>query len=330
MTPPLNRTVLWAALCSGLAFAGFAQAAQPAPLSADELRRLAPAQAQALLAKLASPQKRFAQPAAANGTLDTTPPVLTKFSATPSVDVNRPMAAVTGSISATDDLSGVSSFVATAIGPSGQTLFLDGYPWAAKKYTATIGQGYTLTGFEEPGTYTFTYAYLNDVAGNLTYVSQAQLVALGGRTSFTVNNKLGYDRTPPQLLGGKILTPLASLSATHPGTTQPTLLRMSLDLTDTGNTALSGLDTSNAEFCLADESQCFHVHSNREPLRRSAATVTLARYLEPGYHLPGEYQLRSLGARDYAGNWLYLVSTAFGGTTDFSTTFPSTAITITP
>lgn len=333
MTPTLllNRTVLWAALCSGLAFAQTVQAAPQSALRADELHLLAPGQVRALLMKQVRQQKRSTlQAAGAADTLDTTPPVLTKFSAARSVDVSRPAAAALATISATDDLSGISGFLAMAIGPSGQTVLLTAYPRAATKYSGTVGQGYTLTGFEEPGSYTFTYANLHDVAGNSTYISQAQLVALGGRTGFTLMNRNGFDRTAPQLVKGKIVTSVASLSATHPGTTQPMQLRVNLDLTDAGDSALSGLDTANAEFCLADESQCFHVFSHREPPRRAAATVTLARHLELGYHQPGEYHLRSLGARDYAGNWLYLVGTAFGGTTDFSTTFASTTITIRP
>ena len=261
--------------------------------------------------------------------LDTTPPVLTKLNAPKSVDLSQPAPSLVFSVSATDDLSGLWSLLVAAQGPSGQSLFVGANPWAPTKFSGTIGQGYSLTGFEEPGTYSLSYAYLYVAAGNLAFLSRDELVALGGRTEFTIKNKLGYDSTPPQLVGGKILTREASASANHPGTEMQPIVMATVDVTDTGNTALSGVYFTDLEFCLADASHCLLLYGNNEPPRRAATTVTAGHLLDSSAQ-PGVYHLRRLSSRDYAGNSIYLVSTQFGGSTDFGAYFPSTTITITP
>lgn len=323
----MTRTFLYAALWSSLTAAQVAHAALPAP-SVDLLRRLAPEQARELALRQTALQqaRRLAGPTAA---LDTTPPVVTKFAGPKSVDVNVSWPGLLATISATDDLSGLRSIMVVAIGPSGQSISAVSSPWSVTKFSGTIGQGNTLTGFEEPGLYRFSYAFIYDTAGNLEFLDRDELVALGGRTDFTLKNKLGYDGTPPQLVAGKIQTTEASLSDTHPGTTMPPTLTMKLDVSDAGNTALSGVYFANTEFCQADMSHCMYIYGENQPPGRAATTLTLGNQLDPSTR-PGVYHLRSVGARDYANNSIYLMSTLFGGPTDFSAYFQSTTITITP
>jgi hypothetical protein len=47
-------------------------------------------------------------------------------------------------------------------------------------------------------------------------------------------------------------------------------------------------------------------------------------------HVPGEYLLYEIVLVDHAGNARELLSTAFGGTTDFGSLFPSTTLTLKP
>lgn len=323
----MTRTFPYAALLGSLAVAGFAHAAQPTPRF-EELRRMAPEQARELVARQLEQQKARRM-SGATAAIDTVPPVLTKLSAPKSVDLSQPTPGLVLSVGATDDLSGLWSILVAAQGPSGQFIYVGGNPWAPTKFSGTIGQGYSLTGFEEPGTYSLSYAYLYDAAGNLAFLGRDQLVALGGRTDFTVKNKLGYDRTPPQLVSGKILTQETSLSASHPGTTMRPIVKAMVEVTDTGDTAMSGVYFTDLEFCLADASHCLLLYGNNEAPRRAAVTVMAGHLLDPSAQ-PGVYHLKRVSSRDYAGNSLYLVSNQFGGPTDFSAYFPSTTITLTP
>lgn len=262
---------------------------------------------------------------------DTLPPALTVFNAAASVDVGVPGSALIASFKATDDLSGVRNAYAWAYGPSGQ--YIDVSTYLAIPVNKPTGKMHSsvVNGFLEPGVYTFQGAYIYDTAGNYQYVDGATLATLG-KVDFTVKNKKGFDVSKPSIQSGKIVTPRISLSATHPGTDLPTFAQVTVSATDAGNTALSGVQYANATFCLLDQTSCFSVSSSSGetvPMAFSA-TVKMGGQITDMATPLGEYHMYSMAVGDYAGNYVYLYGTQFGGVTDFSTYFPSTTITLIP
>jgi hypothetical protein len=262
---------------------------------------------------------------------DTLPPALTVFNAAASVDVGVPGSAMVASFKATDDLSGVRQVYAWAYGPSGQ--YIDVSTSLAIPATKPSGKMHSngVNGFLEPGVYTFQGGYVYDAAGNYQYVDGATLATLG-KVTFTVKNKKGFDVSKPSIQSGKVVTPRISLSARHPGTDQPTFVQVTVSATDAGNTALSGVDYAVATFCLLDQSSCFSVFSNSGetvPMAFNASLKLGGQITDMATPL-GEYHLQSMTVSDYAGNYLYLYGTEFGGATDFGTYFPSTTITLVP
>lgn len=63
----------------------------------------------------------------------------------------------------------------------------------------------------------------------------------------------------------------------------------------------------------------------------TSATVTIGQQVSSVLgHVPGEYYLYEIVLVDHAGNARELLSTAFGGATDFSALFPATKIVLKP
>jgi hypothetical protein len=128
-----------------------------------------------------------------------------------------------------------------------------------------------------------------------------------------------------------VLTPALSLSTTHPGTNQPPFAAIKIDVVDSGNTAVAGIDRVSATFCLADSSRCISVTDNEASQHHAkSGFLRLGGQISPGYHTPGVYKLHNVSLGDRAGNVQFLMSTEFGGVTDFSAYFPSTTITLNP
>lgn len=294
-------------------------------LTPEDLRQMPAAEAKAyVLARVAEQASRRARAHA--GADDLTPPVLTAFNAAAKAKAGGMLNA---SFSATDDMSGVLVFNAYAYNSTGGSISAGAYdnlPLTKQKGAASG----SINPYASPGSYTFDWAYLYDVAGNYTYLAGADLAALGN-TVVTVTNATGYDATPPALSSGKVLTPTVSLSATHPGTNQAAYAGVELQATDAGGNVVSGLAWAWANFCLPDGSTCFSVYGNSYPTGQSRSTVKLG--AQPGNYsnlTVGTYQLVSVQLVDNAYNVQYLTSTEFGGETDFSLYFPSTTITLKP
>ncbi|MGM9487688.1 hypothetical protein [Ideonella sp. YS5] len=310
-----------------LAALGLATAAQSATLDADALRHMSPRQARAALER----QVQRSQSHSSNLGADSTPPVLTAFNAPATFDVGIPDNPMFVPLKATDDRSGVYYAYAYGTGPSGQ--FVGGSmtnQLPAKSYVGGM-EVYTLSGFSEPGTYTFTDLYIADLAGNMRHLEQAELAALG-RTSFVVANKRGHDAQQPVLQAGKVLTPQLSLSASPPGTTHAPYAGVLLEALDVGATVVAGVAYASMDFCTLDQSSCFSVWANdtRGSRRAAAISLRLGGEVSSSSVVAGEYHLRNLWITDYAENTAFLSSTEFGGNTDFSAYFPSTVITVTP
>lgn len=330
MYKPMTRAALAAlALTSSLSGGNAAAAADPATIL-QQLRHMTPAQIQAWAQQQAQHQKAARISGALSGS-DVTPPVITTFDAPASIDVSAADNPLYVTVKGSDDLSGVYWGYAYGVGPSGQSFYAGlNLSLPAKKLSSAMDV-YSLSSFSEPGTYTFTTANFFDFAGNQASLDQDALAALG-RSTFVVKNKRGFDTTQPKLQAGQILTPKVSLSATHPGTDQPPYAAVSIDATDSGNTVVAGIAYASADFCLLDQSHCFGVYAGdtNGPRKLASETLRLGGQIQPGDLVPGKYHLRYVSMNDYGDNNTYLLSTKFGGGTDFSTYFPSTVITLTP
>ena len=323
MRAPIILASLLATLGTGLAAAATAE-----PVDMEALRHMTAAQARAWAQqKIASQQATRAQRSTAK--VDVVPPVLTAIEAPASVDAMAPASSFIA-IKATDELSGVRWGYAYATGPNGQSVaaFL-GLMLPSKKYTGGMSLS-QLTPFSQPGVYTVNDVYLFDLADNVAHFDEAALAALGGHTSFVVSNTRGYDTKVPVLRTGKILTPQLSLSSTAPGTTKAPHAAIQISAADVGDTVVSGVSAARADFCTLDESACFSLDAN-DMRDGTSSTMRPSGEVSTGLgHLPGEYHLRNMQIFDYAGNSVFLYSTEFGGSTDFSAYFPSTTITLTP
>jgi hypothetical protein len=262
---------------------------------------------------------------------DTVAPRLTAFNAAPSVDVALSSSAMSASFKAVDDVSGVRDGYAWAYGPSGQSISVSFSDFApSTKLAATMNSTYPFA-FLEPGVYTFYAAYVNDFAGNSRYVDTAELAVLG-RVSFTVKNKKGFDITPPSLRSGNVLTSRLKLSSTIAGTNFPPVVQMTMVANDTGNTAVAGVHYAIVDFCLRDESSCIYLQNaaNESTPTKLQATLRLGGSAMAEINPPGDYHMRSVTLKDFAGNSVRLHSAEFGGSADLNTYFPSTAITLVP
>jgi len=263
------------------------------------------------------------------GSLDDTPPILTKFDAVPEMEASKQLATLRVHYAATDDMSGIFWIVATALGPNGElVLVYHDQALPATSLTGVLAGVDTVQGFESPGTYIFTSAYLYDAAGNMSALDQAQLATLGN-TAVAVSNKRGFDSTVPTLVNGVILTPKVSMSARHPGTDQPPYFSLALGAEDSGGSIVAGLRSASAAFCLRDGATCIQAWNNLDVPRQASALLNLAGQLSAD-DVPGEYRLMYVQLLDFAFNSVQYRSIEFGGTTDFRRYFPSTTITVKP
>jgi hypothetical protein len=262
---------------------------------------------------------------------DTTPPAFTSFNAVSAVDVAVPETRITVAFKAVDDLSGVRSGFAWATSPSGhdyQVSFWNNLPGTS--LGGKLVSFEALSPFMEPGTYTFTGAFVSDAAGNSTFLDASGLAALG-RTTFVVKNRKGFDTTPPKLASATVATPVVSLTGFQPGTNQLPFVGVVIKATDSGNSAVAGVRGIDARYCQLDGSGCFDLlGTDAVEARQALLTMRLGHQLAPT-DKAGEYRLQSLHIFDFAGNSEVMLSTEFGGDTDFGAFFASgSAITVLP
>lgn len=266
--------------------------------------------------------------------IDLTLPVLTALSAGSTLDVGKATPPFSVLVKAQDDLSGVLGVAYFATGPSGQRIFgvLSGdYPALGLSRRGGFAQMY-VGRLLEPGAWVVTEAAVTDGAGNIATYDSAALAALGN-TKFKVINPGTYDAVAPTLTSGQILTPTVSLSAFAKGT--PNLapyVGIKLTASDTGSTAVAGLAGAGATFCVADASRCIDLavttpNGGNQPSGTLVLGSQVASVLGQS---PGDYVLSAVLLWDQAGNVRELVSTAFGGTTNFGKYFASTRITLKP
>ncbi len=298
-------------------------AAEPPVMPIAELQKLPPEAQQAYVLQRVAQQK--ARAAANAVTADTTGPVLTQFALKATAAAGGQVSA---KVAATDDLSGVRGLYLYAYG-NGNALSLYHY-WTLPQGSAQATAAGDINRFVSPGTYTATWGYLYDEAGNYTYLNASDFAAAGNAV-VQVSNPKAIDTVPPTLGSGKVLTTKVSLSAFHPGTEHPAFAGAELSVNDSGETGVSGLREAQMQFCLPDLSQCFWLFGNTPAV--GASKVKLALGGQPVYYasVAGKYYLRSLILTDWGQHSTGYVSTRFGGAADFSTLFPAgDAITLRP
>jgi hypothetical protein len=265
---------------------------------------------------------------------DVTQPALTAFGAGTTLDVGKPTPPFSILIKGKDNLSGVVAVTYFATGPSGQRIFgglsVD-YPGTGFSRRGGFSDLY-VGRLLEPGAWVIDEAAVMDAAGNLGYYGAAALAALGN-TRFTVVNGGTYDTVAPTLTSGQILTPTVSLSSFAKGTTTlAPYVGVKVTAADAGSTAVAGLAGAGATFCVADASRCIAVgvatpNAGNQPSGTLVLGSQVASVLGQS---PGEYLLSAILLWDQAGNVRELVSTAFGGSTNFGKFFPTTKITLQP
>jgi hypothetical protein len=132
-----------------------------------------------------------------SSSVDATPPNLTAFSFAPAaIDTTAGPANVAVNFSATDDLSGVSSFEVDFVSPSGgstQHSVVNLNPAVSVTGSGTL----TFPRFSEAGTWTVSVVYVGDAAGNTSILGPTILAQLGFATNLTVTSNT--DSTPPAL-----------------------------------------------------------------------------------------------------------------------------------
>lgn len=272
-------------------------------------------------------------PASAAAAADTTPPSLTVFDAGTTWSMNRGAAPLSVLVKGTDDLSGLSHVLIESVGPSGQSLFALGeFDYPALSVSRRVPLNTLFAGrMLEPGAWTIVRVRLVDLAGHPRKVEGAALAALGN-TAFTVVNSGTMDNVAPTLVSAQLLTSAVSLSGAAKGTTQAPFLGVKLGVADSGATAVAGIATAHAAFCLADESRCIDlVQSTPLGGASTSASITLGRQVAAMLgQAPGDYVLYEVVLVDHAGNARQLLSTAFGGTTDFGALMGNTTIKLSP
>lgn len=319
---PIHRVIHVGACVALVALAGDASSQESASMEATPSR--------AGLSGLFSVRSGAALPLA--GAVDVTPPVLTAFKAEGTFNVNRQTPQFSIQFTATDDNSGVRSAMFQAVGPSGQRIFaLTDVTYPAKTVSRRLGfNPYFAARLLQPGVWRIDHARIEDVAGNPGKYGAAALAALGNAT-ITVTNSGSYDTVAPTLTGGQVLTTSVSLSGTARGAPgQAPFVGMKVQATDTGSTATAGVAGAGFAFCLAEESRCLELWASNGGTVNSATFLAGAQVSPTLGHVPGVYHLYSVVVYDQAGNFRELVSTFFGGSTNFAAMMPTTTITLAP
>jgi hypothetical protein len=130
--------------------------------------------------------------------VDTTPPVLTTFSFTPTtIDTTSGPATVTVNLSGTDDLSGIRYISVAFRSPSGTQWRSFPVGCTTGNTTCTASADITFPPYGEAGIWTVYAVQAYDASGNTTAYYTADLVAMGLPTQLTVASN--QDVSPPVL-----------------------------------------------------------------------------------------------------------------------------------
>jgi hypothetical protein len=253
-----------------------------------------------------------------------TPPVLTAFGVEGAVNLRKRGEQAVAHWTLTDDLSGGYYMYAQMTGPSGQVIAISrsiGYAdtaWSDQ-------EAFALDQAAEPGSWVVDLAYVYDMRGNFNQYDAAALATLGNNVVEVKNRS--FDKTPPALVSGKVLTPTVTLSKNPPGMPysfgDDLKVRVSLSDTATGS-IVSGPYYASLHFCVWEGDSCTYAiglgaYSN--VWGQAQDTTVVGQRLTPGYPT-GVYSLYQVYVQDNAGNVQYYTDINRGGETDFNTLFP--------
>lgn len=280
---------------------------------------------------------------APSAVLDVTPPSVAQITVSGSLNLDQPLQRVSITLNASDDVSGLSGAWLTFKSPSGvsQTraqLDLSALGPVAKGVRLSVGMGGAEPGaavapWAEAGRWSLVEVVLNDMAGNTRVYGASEIAASGWATQFSVVNP-HVDIRPPVLGSGQILTPVLSLSDRIPGTSLPPMVRVSLEVADKGNTAISGLQQAVLQLCrvgsacAANDTLALRYQGSVVGVERS--TVLMSGLMDPVNQSLGDYAISSLTLYDHAGQNTWMATKAQGGKTNFLKYFPSVTVTVLP
>lgn len=199
--------------------------------------------------------------------------------------------------------------------------------WGNRSLSFPLGQvgldvAVNLWGDMPSGSYVVSSVLLQDVNGNQRVYDEAALAALG-RTDFEVVNRFRNDGQPPEVTSGTVLTPTVSLSSTpkgeYPGS--PARLGLSVQVSDTGVSQVSGADYAYITLCDAPRWNCVYLGAESLQKGRAQSAVVLGTTVEPGWLTTGVYTPIELMVRDAQGNYRYYTE----WDTDFNALFGADA-----
>lgn len=137
-----------------------------------------------------------------SGTADLTPPRLSSYSYGPLfADISTANVALSGTIAATDNLSGFQRGVLAFYSPSGSQrvdCLTGATPTSGTKWNGTWACAGTLPRYSETGNWTLRLLQLTDFSGNVLALDTTQLTAQGLETRLVVSGTA--DQTPPSLV----------------------------------------------------------------------------------------------------------------------------------
>jgi hypothetical protein len=316
----LRPTLVLAFLSAAIAAPGAAHAATP---------DLSPGQVQ-LRAKLQAKQqaRRQAQNQNAQYNLDIKPPELKRFS------LPRTLVRVAddGQGELMVDLVATDSFTGVALAEVVVQSVDSSWEWSSSKSIgfptgrANLGVPVSFSGDVPTGEWRVTSVILRDANGNVKIYDADALSAMGN-TSFQVENRAKVDGMPPDLTGGSVLTPVVSRSQPPKGEYPDHGARVgvSLSVTDSGATKISGLSVAYVTLCDEFGWDCLYLTGSA--LKPGAATgqVVVGTVLDT-WTAPTRYTVYSVRVDDRLGN----ARTYYQWDTDFGALFGGDAsITVT-
>jgi hypothetical protein len=170
-----------------------------------------------------------------------------------------------------------------------------------------------------PGIWQVIRVWALDVAGNLMLCELECVRGItGNRHVFSVAGRT-LDPLPPAVQAGRIETPRLHLSQPAPGTRDVMpWARLTLTVTDAGG---AGVQAAQASACTADGLNCLVLQAaDTTAFWRERRVMRLSGQTWAG--MPrGTYRLHTLVMRDQSGNQTELLSSDFGGSTDFAVWF---------
>ncbi len=224
----------------------------------------------------------FNLPITITSVTDTTPPTITSFSLSDSTaDTTYQSVSITASATITDDLSGVKSATIAYTSPSGQSVAGDFINLVDTSFQAQLN----FPKNSEAGTWTPSYLYLVDIAGNNTILYPSDLQNLGFNLPITITSVT--DTTPP------VLTGLTLSKITHDVSGGPAVVIADATITDD----LSGVKTASMRFESPNGSQSTTADFYDLGNDTFQAQLVLPQYLESGV-----WRATFFAVSDHAGN----------------------------